>query len=92
MQRKSERLFRIYQRLKTVPQTIDELFRWSNHVDLGIGRRTLYRYLEELESSIHEPGYEVIITNHETAQTHIQTRRVLNFALVTATVPPSTPT
>ena len=68
MQRKSERLFRIYQRLKTVPQTIDELFRWSNHVDLGIGRRTLYRYLEELESSIHEPGYEVIITNHETKE------------------------
>jgi predicted DNA-binding transcriptional regulator YafY len=68
MQRKSERLFRIYQRLKTVPQTIDELFRWSRQADLGIGRRTLYRYLEELESAIHEPGYELIVTNHDTKE------------------------
>ncbi|MFM8433359.1 MAG: helix-turn-helix transcriptional regulator [Bacteroidota bacterium] len=65
MQRKSERLFRIYQRLKTVPQTIDELHRWSQNVDLGIGKRTLYRYLEELEISMNEPGFELIVTNHD---------------------------
>lgn len=65
MQRKSERLFRIYQRLKTVPQTIDELYRWSQHVDLGIGKRSLYRYLEELEVAMNEPGFELIVTNHD---------------------------
>ncbi|MFM7218538.1 MAG: helix-turn-helix transcriptional regulator [Bacteroidota bacterium] len=68
MQRKSERLFRIYQRLKTVPQTIDELYRWAKQADLEIGRRTLYRYLEELEVSMNEPGFELVVTNNDSKE------------------------
>jgi hypothetical protein len=68
MQRKSERLFRIYQRLKSSPQTIDELYLWSKKADLGIGRRTLYRYLEELEDTIHDPGFELVSSNHNSKE------------------------
>ena len=68
MQRKSERIFRIYQRLKSTPQTIDELYLWSKKVDLGIGRRTLYRYLEELENTLHEPGFELVTTNQNSKE------------------------
>jgi hypothetical protein len=68
MQRKSERLFRIYQRLKSIPQTIEELYRWSKQADLGISRRTLYRYVEELENAIHEPDFELVVTNQESKE------------------------
>lgn len=75
MQRKSERIFRIYQRLKSLPQTIDELYVWSKKVDLGIGRRTLYRYLDELENTLHEPGFELVTTNHNSKEKRWQVVR-----------------
>jgi predicted DNA-binding transcriptional regulator YafY len=60
MQKKSERLFRIFKRLKDHPQTVDELFRWCKSHNIPVSLRTIYRYLEELSTSSPENGFTVI--------------------------------
>ena len=60
MQKKSERLFRIFKRLKDHPQTAEELFRWCKSQNIPASLRTVYRYLEELSTNSPENGFHVV--------------------------------
>ena len=60
MQKKSERLFRIFTRLKTTPQSVEELHSWCKSHNIPAGLRTIYRYIDELTAAVKENGYEVI--------------------------------
>ncbi|MGR6087309.1 MAG: helix-turn-helix transcriptional regulator [Arcticibacter sp.] len=60
MQKKSERLFRIFTRLKETPQSAEELHHWCKSHNIPAGLRTIYRYIDELSAAVKENGYEVI--------------------------------
>ncbi|MFN5325035.1 MAG: helix-turn-helix transcriptional regulator [Bacteroidota bacterium] len=65
MQKKSERLFRIFNRLKTKPHTVEELHRWCQSHDIPAGPRTIYRYLTEIQSLAVENGFKVVSNESE---------------------------
>lgn len=60
MQKKSERLFRIFNRLKTTPQSAEELHHWCKSHNIPAGLRTIYRYIDELTNTGRENGFEVV--------------------------------
>jgi hypothetical protein len=59
MQRKTEKLFRIFKRISMGPHTIDELYRWTKTQDMHLSKRTLYRYLEEIECFLSDGRHEI---------------------------------
>ncbi|MFM8916924.1 MAG: helix-turn-helix transcriptional regulator [Bacteroidota bacterium] len=60
MQKKSERLFRIFTRLKEVPQSVEELHLWCKSQNIPGGLRTIYRYIDELTEAVKENGFQVV--------------------------------
>jgi len=59
MQRKTEKLFRIFKRISMGPHTIDELYRWTKTQEMHLSKRTLYRYLEEIECFLSDGRHEI---------------------------------
>jgi len=68
MQKKSERLFRIFNRLKSKPQSVDQLRRWCSANNIPAGQRTLYRYLEELRTTTIESGFRLVTIGEGTGE------------------------
>lgn len=65
MSDRTSRLFRIYNRLKKSPVTIDILKKWAKSVEIDISDRQLYRDLEELSSLALFDGEQIIIYEDE---------------------------
>jgi hypothetical protein len=65
MSDRTSRLFRIYNRLKRSPVTIDILKKWAKSVEIEISDRQLYRDLEELSSFTCFEGEQIIIYEDE---------------------------
>ena len=65
MSERTNRLFRIYNRLKRSPVTIDILKKWAKSVEINISDRQLYRDLEELSTFTCFDGEQIIIYEDE---------------------------
>lgn len=65
MSDRTNRLFRIYNRLKRSPVTIDVLKKWAKSVEINISDRQLYRDLEELSSFTCFDGEQIIVFEDE---------------------------
>ena len=42
------------------PQTIDEIYQWTLNQGMNISKRTLYRYLDDIESFLSDGRHEVV--------------------------------
>jgi predicted DNA-binding transcriptional regulator YafY len=62
---KSTNIFRIYDRLKQSPVTLEVLFDWVLKAGIKVSRRTLYRYLNNLASTVDFRGEKLVIYNNE---------------------------
>lgn len=65
MSEKSERLLKIYSRLKSGPITIEILKHWAKSNNIEISERTFYRDLRDLESSLRANGQQIVVTSGE---------------------------
>lgn len=65
MSEKSERLLKIYGRLKRGPVTISVIKDWAARNDMKISARTFYRDLKELEHSLMMDGEKLVVTEGE---------------------------
>lgn len=59
---KSERLLKIYARLKRGPVTIETIKDWASRNNIRISERTFYRDLNELETSLVLPGESIVVS------------------------------
>jgi predicted DNA-binding transcriptional regulator YafY len=62
---KSINMFRIYDRLKHSPVTLDVLYDWVRKEGIKVSRRTLYRYLNNLETTVDFRGEKLVIYHNE---------------------------
>lgn len=62
---KAVNLLRIYNRLRQSPVTLDVLFQWTERQDIKISRRSLYRYLDDLEKTVHFQGEKLLVYEGE---------------------------
>ena len=62
---KSINLLRIYDRLRQSPVTLDVLFNWTKRIGINISRRSLYRYLNDLETTVHFKGEKLVVYEGE---------------------------
>lgn len=62
---KSTNMLRIYDRLRQSPVTLDVLYDWIKKSGMDVSRRTLYRYLDGLETSINFHGEKLKVYNNE---------------------------
>jgi predicted DNA-binding transcriptional regulator YafY len=62
---KSANILRIYDRLRQSPVTLDVLFEWVSNEGMDVSRRTLYRYLNNLATSIHFKGEKLVVYDNE---------------------------
>lgn len=65
MAEKSERLLKIYSRLKRGPVTIATIKDWAKKNDINISERTFYRDLKELEHSLILDGERLVVSEGE---------------------------
>ena len=56
---------RIYDRLKQSPVSLDILYDWSVKAGMNVSRRTLYRYLNNLATTVDFRGEKLLVTNNE---------------------------
>lgn len=73
--KKIKRLFKIYQRLKRGPVTIEGLKQWCNENDNKVSKRTLYRDLEDISLYFETDSEKIIVENGEFNKT---TWRLIN--------------
>lgn len=62
MSDRSTRLLLIYGRMKSSPVTIEMLLEWATKQDLKVSPRTLYRDLQELETSLILPEEKIVVS------------------------------
>jgi predicted DNA-binding transcriptional regulator YafY len=62
---KSTNILLVYDRLRQSPVTLDVLYDWVKKSGMDVSRRTLYRYLDDLASSIHFNGEKLVIYDNE---------------------------
>lgn len=62
---KSTNILHIYDRLRQSPVTLDVLHDWVKKSGIDVSRRTLYRYLDDLASSIVFQGEKLVIYENE---------------------------
>ena len=62
---KAVNLLRIYNRLRQSPVTLDVLFQWTERIGIKISRRSLYRYLNDLENTVQFQGERLIVYEGE---------------------------
>src|ERR1700709_17407 len=62
---KAINLLRIYNRLRQSPVTLDVLFQWAERQGIKISRRSLYRYLDDLEQTVHFQGEKLLVYEGE---------------------------
>jgi predicted DNA-binding transcriptional regulator YafY len=62
---KSTNILHIYDRLRQSPVTLDVLHDWVKKAGIDVSRRTLYRYLDDLASSIVFQGEKLVIYENE---------------------------
>lgn len=65
MSEKSERLLKIYSRLKRGPVTIEVIKNWAKTNDIKVSERTFYRDLKDLESSLMMDGERIVVSEGE---------------------------
>ncbi len=65
MSDKSERLFKIYSRLKRGPLTVDMMKAWAAKNDIAVSERTFYRDLKDLETSLLTDDERLVVTEGE---------------------------
>jgi predicted DNA-binding transcriptional regulator YafY len=62
---KSTNMLQIYDRLRQSPVTLDVLHDWTKKSGIDVSRRTLYRYLDGLETGIKFQGEKLVVYNNE---------------------------
>lgn len=62
---KSTNMLLVYDRLRQSPVTLDVLYDWVKKSGIDVSRRTLYRYLNGLASSIHFHGEKLMVYTNE---------------------------
>ena len=62
---KSANILCIYNRLRQSPVTLDVLYDWVVKSGMDVSRRTLYRYLSNLASSIKFQGEKLVVYDNE---------------------------
>jgi len=62
---KATNVLRIYNRMRQSPVTLDVLHDWAQKSGIDVSRRTLYRYLEDLVSSVAFPGERLVVYENE---------------------------
>ena len=65
MSQKSERLLRIYSRLKQGPVTIELIKAWAASNNINISERTFYRDLDDLEIALMLTDEKLIVKTGE---------------------------
>lgn len=65
MSGKSNRLLRIYGRLKRGPVTIDVIRDWAHRNGIEVSERSLYRDLSEIENSVMLDGERIVVSEGE---------------------------
>lgn len=74
MSEKSERLLKIYSRLKRGPVTIEVIKNWAKTNDIKVSERTFYRDLKDLESSLMMDGERIVVSEGEKKQENMEDR------------------
>lgn len=62
---KSTNIIRVYDRLKQSPVTLDVLYDWVIKSGIKVSRRTLYRYLNNLATTVDFRGEKLVIYQNE---------------------------
>lgn len=65
MSDKSERLLKIYSRLKHGPVTLEIIKNWAKKNDIEVSTRTFYRDLKDLETSLMIDDERIVVTEGE---------------------------
>ena len=65
MSDKSERLLKIYARLKRSPVTIEIIRDWAKKNDIKVSERTFYRDLNDLENSLILDNERLVVSEGE---------------------------
>lgn len=58
-------MLQIYDRLRQSPVTLDVLYDWVKQSGIDVSRRTLYRYLDGLETGIKFQGEKLVVYTNE---------------------------
>ncbi|MDA3616374.1 WYL domain-containing protein [Polluticaenibacter yanchengensis] len=62
---KSGHILQIYDRLRQSPVTLEVLYAWITKQGIDISKRTLYRYLDDLEKNIKFDGEKLLVYENE---------------------------
>lgn len=62
---KAVNLLRIYNRLRQSPVTLDVLYQWTGRRGIKISKRSLYRYLDDLEKTVQFQGEKMTVYEGE---------------------------